>query len=197
MEVRINNLPSDLLSYLFSFLSNQQLFIIEIVCKKWQFCVRKTLERVTTFDCRDYGYAFRVNHVNRDEFEFYPKFLIDDNNLNILKSVLSRCNKIKEFDLSETYLIGINALMSIAKLCPKLKYINWHSLDWLDPKMSKIDVTSEQFNEFALAVGPHILRCYFTKSKTYKTLRTIYQHFKNIEEADINFYDKELFVYLN
>lgn len=50
-RMNINNLNGDLLAYLFEFLPVKQIFINELVCKKWQRYVRKLLARKITTIC--------------------------------------------------------------------------------------------------------------------------------------------------
>ena len=168
--IGINDLPSDLLSYLFEFLSDKQIFQIECVCRKWQIFVRKTLEK--KFKLKkliDYSKKFLDIDGGAKSFEF-----LDQTNINILEMILKKCPNIQSIDLSSTHIRGKSTLLTIGKLCPKLKEINF--------KFAIIDVCEEEMNEFAQIIGPQLIKCKLTKHD-FLFSKIMLMHMKNVEEV--------------
>ena len=66
MSAGINDIPSDVLVYIFSFLRPKNLFQIEIVNKKWQICVRKSMNKRIT--------QFHIIDLAEEWFSIFPKF---------------------------------------------------------------------------------------------------------------------------
>ena len=183
MSVQINDLSIDLLKYIFSFLSDKQLFMIESVCKKWQICARKLLETKNYLHELDYyGTKFF------DPEKTHP-FLVDDNNFEILKNILMKYQNIKDADL-----IGVHItcnLVELAKLCPKLERLNLYNVF--------IDVSEDEMNEFAILIGPQLIQCDLTCCNM-NFVKIISKHFTKIEEfifdTEIKLDAKELFSHL-
>ena len=146
MSVQIDDLSTDLLKYIFSFLPDKQIFMIESVCKKWQICARKLLETKNHLHELDYyGTKFF------DPKKTHP-FLVDDNNFEILNNILMKYQHIKDADL-----IGVHItcnLVELAKLCPKLERLNLYKA-W-------IDVSEDEMIEFAKLIGPQLVECDLT-----------------------------------
>ena len=143
MSVHIDVLNTDLLKYIFGFLEDKQLFVIEVVNKKWQRCVRQLMARKTALKRLDY-YSIKFVNLEFDKHGFIidEGFIFIDDNINILKKILTKCPNIKRFDLLDRVVSDDNNLLVIALLCPKLERIH---LIWI----SKIVVTEYQMNEFA------------------------------------------------
>ena len=109
-----DDLSFDLLKYIFGYLNDKQLFVIERVNRKWQKCVLNLLEKNTDLKSLEYY---------TEKFRIEPSGganIIDDNNIGILKNILSKCNSIKHINLRETK-VTPNHLIAIAKLCPELE----------------------------------------------------------------------------
>ena len=204
MSVHINDLCCDLLIYLFSFLPNKQIFMIECVSKKWKKCVNKLMKRRITelnFICQDFSGYFKIKQPNvfdHHEHENCRHFIIDDNNIEILKVILSKCS-IKHFKLFSTF-VSVNNLISISNLCPKLESINFGC--------NNIIGTEEEWEQFGLIVGPklikHHINClewpFHDSSQAKIQIQIILKHLKNIEEIIIvsrDKYVKEIFDHLN
>ena len=98
--IHMNDLPNELINHILSFLSDKELFIIESVSKKWKSLANKAMERITEFNAKDFGNAFRV----KDNFWYE----INDNNIDTLKAILTKCPRIKYFNLECTLINGNN-----------------------------------------------------------------------------------------
>ena len=187
----IDSLDSDLLTHLFSFLPPKEWFRFECVNKKWQKCVRKLMgTRITEFGPRS------------DLFK--PFFwVIDDNNIDVVRSVLSRCQSVKylnfermNFDASKIYSSN-NNLLEIAKLCPKLERINLN--------FSTIKLSIDEWEQLAEFIGPKLIQCdiWLVEEEEQNMIltRILFKHLKMIEKLDFNTpddkWDKELFGCLN
>ena len=186
MNVHINDLSYDLLKYIFNFLPKKQLFILEIVCTKWQKCVKKLLAQKDILHRLDYYSPKFENHGSQGK-----RVIIDSSNIDILKNILSRCPNIKQMDLSDTKLTGQNNLIAIALMCPKLERINLNG--------SNIDVSDDEINEFAKLIGPQLIQC--TSIFVYNLNLILFKHFESIQNisftSDVEEEDKILFHYLN
>ena len=184
MIENINDLSYDLLKYILGFLSDKQLFLVERVCSKWQKCVLKLLAQKETLK--------RLDHYSLEFIKpsIAIEIIINDDNIEILKKILSKCKNIKALDLSYTHVIGKNNLIQIAKLCPKLE-----SFDFCE---SEIDVTKDEMEEFGKLIGSQLIKCKFGEVNNFMIFFT---HLKNIEK--ITFFtcsiqkDKQLFHHLN
>lgn len=122
----IDLLNCDLLTYLLDFLTDYELFEIESVNKKWQKCVRKLLTRRIAEFPRTllFELAFERILSNYPE-DFEEIFVIDDINIHIAKSILSRCQNVKYLNFGYSTIISTfenNLLIELAKLCPKGLY---------------------------------------------------------------------------
>ena len=197
MTIQINDLPSDLLSYLFEFLPFKQLFIIESVCLKWKLCLNKTMKNKTTlnllFDLKGTN-LFEIYGPHKNSLEY----VIDDNNIDILKIILTKCPNIKSMNVHSTLVTGNNNLITIANLCPKLETI----------KYLNADVSDEEWNEFASKVGPKLIECIDVCGVKYDQIfninrvKSLFKQLKNIEILEYHSMEneedeKELFSYLN
>lgn len=101
MSVHMNDLLMNIiiLENIFEFLGNKRLFIIEIVCKKWQDCVRDVLATRDTLHWRDYyGSAFQL----KGKYVGKKKGKINDNNVRLLENILSKYSNIKHLHLAHT-----------------------------------------------------------------------------------------------
>lgn len=99
MTFHINGLPSDLLSYLFTFFPFKQLFKIESVCLKWKLSVNKTLNSKVTLNVQNDlkgGNVFEVYEPHYCPYQrTHFKFIIHNNNIEILKIILKKMFKYK------------------------------------------------------------------------------------------------------
>ena len=190
--VDINDLDYDLLTYLLTFLSNKQLFQIESVCWKWKKCVNKIMKRITEFHAVNFGSFFRTNQ----RYEGSWQYIIHHHNIDKLKIILSKCNQIKHIDFSETFITG-NVLLAFGNGCTQLESIVFEKY---------LDVDEEAFEQFAIAIGPKLIRCsfinlYYKFDKNLDFIQLIVKHFKNIEEIEIakstQKDDEKIFHYLN
>ena len=96
--IDMNDLPNELMSHILSFLSDKELFIIESVSTKWKSLANKAMERITEFNMKNFGDAFEVDDVFCYE--------INDNNIDTLKVILTKCPNIKYFDWKYTLING-------------------------------------------------------------------------------------------
>ena len=167
----INDLLSDLLVYLFGFLSVKQLFQIECVCIKWQKCVRKILEK--KIKLHSLSYYSENKFFNLSETYSGAKF-VDETNIKTLEIILKKCPNIQSINLTSTQIKGKNILLTIGKLCPKLQEI---SLDY-----TLIDVNDEGVKEFAEMIGPQLIKCKLDQS-IFEFSKLMLMHMKNIEEV--------------
>lgn len=187
MSVHIDDLSSDLLKYMMEFLPDKQLFLVERVSKKWQKCVKETLAQKENLKRLDY-YSKK----------FVYGMTIDDNNIDILKSILAKCNNIKHLDLYGKIVKGYNSLVAIANLCPKLESI--------DLRYSFFDVSKQEKEEFAKMIGPQLRKCKLIYTSCDEEVFMIFlKKLKNIEEIIIESkreicsikQSNEIFDYLN
>lgn len=173
MNVHIDVINTDLLKYIFGFLEDKQLFVIEVVNKKWQRCVRQLMTRKTTLKRLDY-YSMKFTTGS-----WKWQLIVDNNNIHILNNILIKCPNIKHLNLFNTKVTGNNNLLSIAKLCTKLKSINLTD--------SKIDVSEDEMDEFGKLIGPQLIKLYSNiDNHNYYFNLALFKHFKNIEEVRIN-----------
>ena len=173
MRSHIDDLSFDLLKYIFGYLDDKQLFVIERVNRKWQKCILKLLEKKTDLKSLEYyTEKFRVESSGGAN-------IIDDNNIGILKNILSKCNSIKHINLRETK-VTPNNLIAIAKLCPKLESIDLSFTNFLG-------ITKEEMEEFAKKIGPQLIKCH-SKYYIYDDifLKILFKHFKNIGEMNFS-----------
>ena len=184
MSVQINDLSFDLLKYIFEFLPDKHLFVIESVCTRWQKCVNKLLgQKQVLLRLDQYSSKFE----NQDDGQ---RVIIDDNNIEILKKILTKCSDIKQLDLSDTKVTGNNNLIAIANLCPKLEGINLTG--------SSIEVDQYEINEFAKLIGPQLIKC--NLRFIYNFTLILLENLKSIEKLSFISYTNEqnkLFHYLN
>ena len=171
MSVHINDLSSDLLKNIISFLPEKQQFVVERVCKKWQICTMEFLKEKETLH--------QLNYYSKKFQNPKNEIVISKNNIDILKNILSRCSNIKRFNLANTQMTGQN-LLSIANLCPKIERIDFTNL--------KITFVSEEINEFAKKIGPQLKECKINKYDEF--MKIIFYHLKNIEIIFFNSTDK-------
>ena len=186
MCVHINDLSYDLLSYLFDFLPDKEIFKIEIICKKWQICMKKLLNRKESFNWKN------------NCFECYGpspaayKYIIDDNNFHIFKNIISRCPNIKHLHFDQTYIMNGQDLISIVNLCQKLESIKWPKLIYL---------TNSEFDEFTKIVGHKLIEwdCHYYFG--FDRMKMLFEKFNEIEKVSISTMNqqesKQLFYYLN
>lgn len=182
MSIHINDLCCDLLTYLFNFLPNKQLFVIEFVCKKWKVSANRLMKkRITELNLDDYGRYFQI-----DTLKDYTSWwcTIDDNNINYVYTILSKCPNIKHLDLVGTF-VSVNHLIAIANSCPKLECISF----------GHIKIELKEWEKFARMFGPKLIQVNFyfiTKefnSNLYMTI--MFSQAKNLEEVIFGTDDKE------
>ena len=94
----------------------------------------------------------RLEHYLK-EFK-YELIGINDNNIDIPKNILTKCNNIKHLDFLHTKVTGKNNLVAIANLCPKLESI--------DLRNSSFDVSKQEMEKFGKIIGPQLRRCKLT-----------------------------------
>lgn len=120
MSVHINDFPVELLCFMFEFLPYKQLVRIESVCTKWQSCVLKMLQSEETLKpLQFYSEKFHKSFDGQMDFWY-----IDQDNIEILMSILIKRPNIKSINLDGIWIFTKNVLITIAKLCPKLQRIN-------------------------------------------------------------------------
>ena len=184
MSVQINDLSFDLLKYIFEFLPDKHLFAIESVCIHWKKCVNKLLgQKQVLFRLDQYSSKFK----NQDGGQ---RIIINDNNIEILKKILTKYSNIKQLNLSDTKVTGNNNLIAIANLCPKLQRINLTGCS--------IEVSQREINEFAKLIGPKLIKCDVKFVDNFTLI--LLENLKSIEKLDFNSFTTEqnkLFHYLN
>lgn len=183
MCVHINDLPFELLEKILDLLEDKQQFQVERVSIKWQKCVLKLFELKKTLKRLDhYSDKFKLGH---------SYIVINNNNIKILKKILSKCPNIKELDLSWTYMIGDNNLIEIAQLYNKIE-----SIDFLN---SIIEVSKNEMVEFSKLIGPQLIKCNAHRNDDLKQI--FFKHLKNIQDlsfmSSMDNRNKELFYHLN
>ena len=89
MSLHIKDLSHDLLKYIFNFLPDKQLFVVESICTKWQKCVRKLFDQKETLKCL-YHYSHKFKYKS-----FGFTYIFNNINIDILKNILSKCPNIK------------------------------------------------------------------------------------------------------
>ena len=167
MAINIDDLPLELLEYILDFLQDKQLFQIERVSRKWNVCVLKKLARKKSL--------INLDHYSQ-KFKFDDssiKYIINNDNIDILKKILTKRNNIKHLDLSSTKVIGKCNLIEIAKLCPKLESI--------DLRESEFCVKKDEIDEFAKTYGPQIIKCNLGFCEN-EFMATLFKQIINIEE---------------
>ena len=115
----------------------------------------------------------------------YELIGINDNNIDIPKNILTKCNNIKHLNFLHTKVTGKNNLVAIANLCPKLESI--------DLRNSSFDVSKQEMEEFGKIIGPQLRRCKLTITycndfmiilKQLKNIEKIYIESETIEQAN-------------
>ena len=193
-----NDLSYDLTIHLLNFLPDKELFRTECVSKKWQHCIRKILrKRVTHLDLKHFGNTF-TRKASSSSLSYLPDhyygqlFEINDNNITILKNILSRCPRIKSWNWRNTQLNGSSNLLSIACLCPNLESIIFNGL--MHP------INTDQWDKFAKCIGAKLINCNFNRIHNNSILTIFFKRFQNIEKIAFGTQykeeDKELFGYL-
>ena len=193
MSVHINDLSSDLLTYLFDFLPDNQIIKIEIVCKKWQNVVFRVLQRKENLNFRRYFMTYKpIRPMLQPSSSWWC--IIDHNNIDIFKKIASKCPNIKHLNLRYTRMDG-DVLITIAKLCSKLESIVWSKY---------IDITDEQWDQFTTIISPKLIQWHSDCHASYidfNKIEMLFQRFKKIEKVSFvtenNEQDKKLFDYLN
>ena len=174
----MNDLSSDLLEYIFGFLDLKRLFQVERVSKKWQDCVRKTLEKKTKFP----GLFSPFTFLKLDPlliFESLKGFsFVNQTNIKTLEIILKKCPNIQSIDFERKQIQGKNILLTIGKLCPKLQEINFYE--------ASVDVNDEGVKQFAQMIGPQIIKCKLNLCNLEFT-KLMLMHMKNVEKIDFGF----------
>ena len=186
MTSKFSELSFDLTKYIFSFLSEKELFQIERVSKKFQKCILFLLAKKKSLKSLDYYSSKFKNHKKE-------RFIIDDKNIDILKNILKKYPNLKHIDLSNTNVIGDGNLIAIVNLVPKLEP--------LDLTGTFKAGNTHDLNEFAKIVGPKLIRCKFGCNFN-KVIFIISMQMKIIQEIEFEIFDdekdtEELFKHLN
>ena len=190
-DKNINDLPDEILCNVFTFLTTKQLFQIKIICHKWEDCAREVIDkRITTliFDTDVWGEKITVN---KTEGSITIPYLIDENNIDTIKNLLTKCTYIRTVNLNGLRITGKGNLVSLAKLLLKIGClkIQWISSD-----------SHEELEKFAQIIGSKLISCHFRLTQNdHKSL--LFKHFKVIEEikfaTETKEQDKQLFECLN
>ena len=201
MCIHINDLPIELLNQIFIYLPTQKLFQIEVVCKNWQISVRESLSRkVKTIEVHLVEEEFKIHE--EDSSTICIPETISDDNLVILKNILSRCNNIKELVFEYTIPDGNSA--ELAKLLPKVERFRVYFMDHKRLEYDHID--KEQWHQFAKIIAPQLKYCSIDVNVNdyayrYHMTQSLVNYFKDIQEFDYHTKykgeDIEVFWYLN
>lgn len=85
MSVNFDDLPFELFLNIFNYLTTKELFMIELVNKKWQEAARKFITENKSLNIGHENYGNKFIYHKSNNF-----ILIQDNNIEILKSTLSK-----------------------------------------------------------------------------------------------------------
>lgn len=170
MYAYFDYLPFELMFNILEYLDDKELFMVEAVNSKWQKCVRILLSRKKTLKCLDYySRKFLDQGYHHSTVK---KYIINHNNIDILKNIFKKCPNIRKIDLSNTKVIGKNNLIAIGNSCTKLEAINFNR--------SKIDVSEHEMEEFGKTTGSQLIKCSFDYCDNL--MLAMINHLKNIEE---------------
>ena len=142
---------------------------------------------------------FGPNGLFRNAFKPVDK-VIYDNNIDVIKNILFRCQHIKYLNFEFTRICpnkNGNLLLEIAKLCPKLERIKFNN--------SLIYLNDNEWEQFSESIAPKLIGCnIFLNNKSednIKFIRILLKHFKLIESLELNTWDykwdQQLFDHLN
>lgn len=102
MNAHIDDLPVEMLEHILGFLDDKQLFGVERVGENWLKTVKRLLGMKRTLKrLDDYSKKFK------DPSHGYS-LIINDDNIDILKKILSKCSNIKYLNFANQ----INAVLS-------------------------------------------------------------------------------------
>ena len=184
MTVSIDDLATELVEYILDFLEEKEWFIVESVSRNWQKCVRNLLAEKKILKKLTY-----YSHKFKKSYKYGQRIIIDDNNIDILKIILTKCPNIKHLDFAWTDVNGKN-LIEIAKLCTNLE-----SIDFND---SEINITEQEMDEFGKLIGSQLVKCKFGFFDSI--FKIFLKHLKKIEYISFHnlLYEqnKEMFHYL-
>ena len=150
MGAHIDDLPNELLMYLFDYLSTKELFHIEVVSKKWQECIRgmlskriialRTIIGIDQFEIDEYGAVLIPD-------------IINDDNLGILKNILSRCTNITRLIFDDAIVFG--DYIGFANLLHNVQRFDVYFED----EPFNEELTESQWEEFAMMIAPQLKVC--------------------------------------
>ena len=170
MYAYFDYLPLELMFNILEYLDDKELFMVEAVNSKWQKCVKILLSRKKILKSLDYySRKFLDQHHHHSKVK---KYIINDDNIDIIKNIFKKCPNIREIDLSNTKVIGKNNFIAIGNSCAKLEAIHFNR--------SKIEVSEHEMEEFGKTTGSQLIKCSFDYCDNLM-LATI-KHLKNIEE---------------
>lgn len=162
IRVQIDDLSSDLLKYIMEFLPEKQLFQLQRVSKKWQKCVLQLLERRDSF-------SFWIYYSSK----FY--YGINDDNIDIIKSILTKYPNIKHLDISSSSVNNINNLFEMIKLLPKIESID---LTW-----SMRSIPDHEMEKFVKLISPKLIKCKLCNRVYENSIKFQHlKHLKNLQE---------------
>lgn len=196
MGAHIDDLPNELLMYLFDYLSTKELFHIEVVSKKWQECIREMLSKriialrtiigIDQFEIDEYGAVLIPD-------------IINDDNLGILKNILSRCTNITRLIFDDAIVFG--DYIGFANLLHNVQRFDVYFED----EPFNEELTESQWEEFAMMIAPQLKVCeikmHFDYNR-YSITRPFVKYIdsEKIEELRIDgmekSHDKEMFQHL-
>lgn len=196
MGAHIDDLPNELLMYLFDYLSTKELFHIEVVSKKWQECIREMLSKriialrtiigIAQFEIDQYGAVLIPD-------------IINDDNLAILKNILSRCTNITRLIFDDTIVYG--DYIEFAKLLHDVQRFD----AYFEDEPFNEEFTELQWEQFVMMIAPQLKVCEIKMDFNYNRYNITrpfikYINSENIEQLRIDGmekrHDKEIFQHL-
>lgn len=129
----INDLPSEILAYIFNFLDIKERVRIEIVCKRWH-------DIAITI-------PWRITSLLKDHF--LKNIMITD---GVFDAVLKRCgSSLQHLDLNELqHNLTSQALKSISQYCPNLTSVTFKDIEVTNTKLKAVFATCTRIKHLSI-----------------------------------------------
>ena len=112
-------LPNEIICLILEYLPTEQLFQLQIVNKQWKGCARKVIRgRMSVL------FGVKSDKISVTNSTLHVPYYLNENNLAIIKKIISKCSNVKTFSLNY-YMTCTNNLMSITDLLPELEEVSF------------------------------------------------------------------------
>ena len=125
-------LPNEIICLILEYLPTEQLFQLQIVNKQWKGCARKVIRgRMSVL------FGVKSDKISVTNSTLHVPYYLNENNLAIIKKIISKCSNVKTFSLNY-YMTCTNNLMSITDLLPELEEVSFKTKNKQKDKQLKI-----------------------------------------------------------